>query len=76
MSRSSSRSSGSSCTSGNERLLVFIAVNVGDDGVSVSGECIELSRDETELPYLTWPRLDSVGVVGEEEGQSEGVLGS
>lgn len=66
MSRSSSRSRGSSCTSGNERLLVFIAVNVGDEGISVSGEWMELSMDETELPYLTWPRFDNVGVLGEE----------
>ena len=65
MSKSSSRSWGSSCTSGSDRLPVFELANVGEDGLSVAEFWNVDSIDEAELGYLKWPRLEKVGVTGE-----------
>ena len=71
ISKSSSRSCGSSCTSGSERLPDFEAENVGDCGLSVVDAWKEDSTDDAELGYLKCPDpdLEKVGVTG--EGTSE-----
>jgi len=71
MSKSSSRSCGSSCTSGSDRLPVLELAKVGDDGLSVVEAWNVDSIDDAELGYLKWPRLEKVGVTG--EGTSEAV---
>ena len=70
MSKSSSRSWGSSCTSGSDRFPVFELIKVGDEGLSVTELWSDDSMEEAELGYLRCPRTENVGVIG--EGTSEG----
>jgi hypothetical protein len=67
ISNSSSRSCGSSCTSGSDRLPDFEAVKVGDCGPSDAWK--EESMEDAELGYLRCPCREKVGVTG--EGPSE-----
>jgi len=40
-------------------------MNVGEEGLSVDGVFKETSMDEVELEYLSWPRVEKVGVTGD-----------
>ena len=65
ISKSSSLSCGSSCTSGRGRFADFRPMNVGDEGLSVDGVFRDTSMDEAELEYLSWHRVEKVGVTGD-----------
>lgn len=69
MSKSSSRSCGSSWTSGNDRLADLGPTKVGEDGLSFTEAWKVESIEEAELGYLKCPRVENVGVTG--EGMSE-----
>jgi hypothetical protein len=40
-------------------------MNEGDEGLSVEGVFKETSMDEAGLEYLSWPRVEKVGVTGD-----------
>ena len=71
MSKSSSRSCGSSWTSGNDRLPDFGPANVGEDGLSLTELWKVESIEEAELAYLKCPRMEKVGVTGEGISEAE-----
>lgn len=71
MSKSSSRSWGSSWTSGKERLPDFGATKLGDEGLSLAEAWTVESMEEAELGYLRCPRVEKVGVTGEGASEAE-----
>jgi hypothetical protein len=46
-------------------------MNVGDDGLSVTGVFKDTSMDEVELEYLSWPRVEKVDVTGDGMSDAE-----
>jgi len=46
-------------------------LNVGDAGVSIAVMKGDASTDDAELEYLMWPRIENVGVAGDERSEAE-----
>jgi len=45
---------------------------VGEDGLSTRVDCSEGSMEKTELEYRIWPRVEKVGVTGDDTSDVDG----